>query len=107
MSERTDSQIIHEAMGLKWLKGTEGMHDPNPNYTTPAAYLEAMAWAKKKGIFWFRFLKWLWDNDNSDTLYTHETWLELTLPDILTYPPSCIPKLASYIKEKGIKPCKV
>lgn len=58
MTQMTDSQIIHEAMGLCWHKEcVETMScskceikllNINPSYTSPISYLEAMAWAKKQ-----------------------------------------------------------
>lgn len=75
MSERTDSQIIHEARGLCWHEleivnemewcklcqlGKQFAECPiiasNPDYTDPTSYLEAMAWAKKQK-WWGEFIQ--------------------------------------------------
>lgn len=91
MSERTDSQRIHEAMELCWhepeLVGylgdvevtmemyecskckMRGMYLPteNPDYTDPAHYLEAMAWAQEQD-WWGQFLEFLLNKDDFDGL---------------------------------------
>ena len=69
MSERTDSQVIHEARGLcwhewPWMKGAcihcgftcavEERHLPNYDLC-PEEYLEAMAWAKEQE-WWLDFI---------------------------------------------------
>ena len=119
----TDSQIIAEAMGVileqrkhgykKVVEEIAGTYivctcgrtfhqrdmifhlreHEDPDYTDPTSYLEAMAWARKQD-WWvdFAFEKGL----GCERCIKFDT--SLLDPTIF------IPKLASYIKEKGIKP---
>ena len=127
MSERTDSQIIHEAMGRHWCKSlgiTDYRHNDtrpryscgwngqgkdnhnkayrmlncNPDYTDPTAYLEAMAWAKEKDKGAF----WLdfiqWLWQEEAIETNYEYWVEAYLSRLLIDPPICIPKLAEFLE---------
>ena len=106
----TDSQIIHEARGLcwheletvnelKWCKLCQigkllvecPVITPNPDYTDPAAYFEAMMWAREQ-TWWRDFIYSIQIDIALDTL--------IGITHIILDPETGTHALAGYIKEE-------
>lgn len=93
MSERTDSQIIHEARGLEWERFYANDNKRyidlscNPDYTDPTPYLEAMAWARTK--------PWWTDFAYEKSIYNSEC---VEFDEDLLDPPTGAPKLAEFLE---------
>ena len=116
----TDSQIIHEAMGLCWheynvnsncclkcknvhlVRVGDSNKSGNPNYNDPAPYLEAIAYFRKKdkGKWWANFLSTIQRYGQKVCVGVNRfNWY---IRDDFLDPSVGVPKLASHLK-RGTK----